>query len=165
VGRFKVIALEPCCGARREWKSIKPLNTIHGDKLIEVAPQIVLDFTNLPFRDNSFDQLFWDPPHLIRNDVKHFNKAYLKFGNWKTRKEWISALEHVNVEFFRVGRPKAVLFTKIIDGKDRRVTKIKDLDLLTLWEISEQSIRPSSVGWSTCNTVNTTFVSKKTEKE
>lgn len=31
---------------------------------IEVKPDIVADFTNLPFEDNSFYMVVFDPPHL-----------------------------------------------------------------------------------------------------
>lgn len=118
---------------------------------------LVADFTSLPFRDGSFSRIYFDPPHLIRNDVKHFNPSYFKFGNWPCRRDWETALDRVNVEFRRVIKPRGLLFVKIIDGKDRRVTKIADLNRLTSWDCIDLQIRPSSMGWSSCKTINAVF--------
>lgn len=155
--RRELTSLEPCCGPRREWSDVREATCVMGDKLLEVQPQVVLDFQQLPFKDGVFDSIFFDPPHLIRNDVKHFNKAYRHFGNWKSRREWEAALDSVNTEFWRVTRPGALLRVKIIHGDDRRVTKIDDLRRLSLWNEIDIDVRPSAVGWSTCHTIRVVF--------
>lgn len=121
-------AIEPCCGHRRAWHRDKPRDTRFGDKLIEVRPEVVMDFCALPFCDALFDVVFFDPPHLIRSEKwNQLSDRYLHFGHWETRVEWETALDAVNTEFYRVTRPRAVLHVKIIDGPDRRVTKLHDL--------------------------------------
>lgn len=147
-------ALEPCCGHRRAWHRDKPRDTHFGDKLIEVRPEIVMDFAALPFREGVFDLVFFDPPHLIRREKwNQLSDRYLHFGHWETRAQWELALAAVNVEFYRVTREGAILHVKIIDGPDRRVTKLADLDRLTLWNQRDVSFRPSSLPWSKCQTV------------
>ncbi len=44
------------------WKSTKN----DSERRIDVAPDIVADFTNLPFPDNSFYLVVFDPPHLVK---------------------------------------------------------------------------------------------------
>ena len=72
------IILDACCGSRMFWFDKKNPNTLFIDKrsetitakdrdkirTIEVKPDIVADFTNLPFEDNSFYMVVFDPPHL-----------------------------------------------------------------------------------------------------
>lgn len=33
-------------------------------RIIEIKPDVIADFTNLPFEDNSFYMVVFDPPHL-----------------------------------------------------------------------------------------------------
>lgn len=147
-------ALEPCCGHRRAWARDKPPATTYGDILIEVRPELVMDFRALPFRDALFDIVFFDPPHLIRKKAwRQLSDRYLHFGHWQTRAEWEGALDAVNAEFHRVTRPAATLHVKIIDGPDRRVTKLADLERLTMWEPMDVKFRPSPIPWSKCRTV------------
>lgn len=151
-------ALEPCCGHRRAWHRDKPSRTTFGDVAIGVRPEIVMDFARLPFRDRAFDLVFFDPPHLIRSEKwNQLSDRYLHFGHWETRAQWEAALDAVNDEFHRVTRGAARLFVKIIDGPDRRVTKLADLDRLTRWRRIEISLKPSPIPWSRCQTVSATF--------
>lgn len=39
---------------------------------------------------------------------------------------------------------------KIIDGKDRRVTHRKDLELLDMWQVTAEETWKSGAAWSTC---------------
>lgn len=151
-------ALEACCGHRREWHREKPRRTTFGDLLIDVRPEVVLDFKALPFREDSFDVIFFDPPHLIRSEKwNQLSDRYLHFGHWETRRQWEEALDAVNSEFARVARSGAVLHVKIIDGKDRRVTKLADLERLTNWQQESLALKDSRIPWSTCQTVRATY--------
>jgi len=144
------------CGslAKETWKGNYPENgAVVNDLLLEVHPTVVGDFRQLPFADDSFDTIFFDPPHLIRNDVKNWNPMYLRYGNWKNRKEWIGALEKANLEFSRVLVPGGTLWTKTIDGKDYRVTKRQDLEAFTNFILIEEHEAPVKIPWSTNTTI------------
>jgi len=57
-----------------------------GRRAIIINPDIVADFTSLPFPDAFFQMVIFDPPHLTRNGNKSWMaKKYgtLK-GDWKT---------------------------------------------------------------------------------
>ena len=72
------LILDACCGRRMFWFDKQNPNVLFVDKrsetltakdrdkirTIEVKPDIIADFTNLPFEDNSFYQVVFDPPHL-----------------------------------------------------------------------------------------------------
>lgn len=48
---------------RQEEHYLKDRNSV---RYLEVKPDIKLDFTNLPFNDESFRLVVFDPPHLLR---------------------------------------------------------------------------------------------------
>lgn len=68
--------LDACCGSRMFWYNKKNPNVTYmdnrvlhttlsdGRKLI-IEPDVIGDFRNMPFPDNSFYQVIFDPPHLI----------------------------------------------------------------------------------------------------
>lgn len=89
----KVKILDVCCGSRMFWFDKNEPHTtfmdirkeqfeIHGKK-VNVQPDIVSDFRNIPFEDNSFNLVVFDPPHLKKEDLaKGFEECMrvLKFG-------------------------------------------------------------------------------------
>ena len=68
---------------RSETLTAKDRNKI---RTIEVKPDIVADFTNLPFEDNSFYQVVFDPPHLkTLGENSWMAKKYGKLpDDWKS---------------------------------------------------------------------------------
>lgn len=123
------------------------------DLLHSVAPDVQGSFTKMPFRSATFDRIYCDPPHLIRNDVKNWNPAYVRFGNYKNRDVFEETWLALGDELRRVLRPGGIVTFKYIYGKDRRVPKREDTALLGMWEISRDEW-PSKFKWST----NTTAV-------
>lgn len=91
--------IDVCCGSRMFWfdkqnplavfvdKRSETLTAKDRDKIriIEVKPDIVADFTDLPFEDNSFYMAVFDPPHLRSlGDSSWMAKKYGKLpDNWK----------------------------------------------------------------------------------
>lgn len=73
--------LDACCGSRMFWFDKQHEDTLYmdnrelettlcdGRKLI-VAPDIIADFRNMPFEDNSFYLVVFDPPHLVKAGEK-----------------------------------------------------------------------------------------------
>lgn len=68
--------LDACCGSRMFWFDKQHPNTIFIDKrshyeelstghVINVDPDVVADFRNLPFEDETFYHVVFDPPHLL----------------------------------------------------------------------------------------------------
>lgn len=67
--------LDPCCGSRKFYFDKQSPFVIYGDirdenyvqcdgRLLEVKPDQTMDVTELPFDDESFSLVVFDPPHL-----------------------------------------------------------------------------------------------------
>lgn len=111
--------LDVCCGSRMMWFNKQNSQVVFGDKrneshilcdgrALEITPDIELDFTKLPFYDNSFSLVVFDPPHLVRAGKNGWlAKKYGVLGqNWKDE---ISA---GFAECFRVLKPNGTLIFK-----------------------------------------------------
>lgn len=68
--------LDACCGSRMFWFDKKNSHAIYCDnrivphheyypgRYIEIKPDVIADFTDLPFDDKQFKLVVFDPPHL-----------------------------------------------------------------------------------------------------
>ena len=108
-----------CCGGRIFWfDKENPVATFIDKRDFEwkacdgrnlkVKPDIVADFTNLPFNDNTFDHIVFDPPHLERV----WDNAWLAQKYGKLRWNWRDELKKWFDEWMRVLKPKWVLVFK-----------------------------------------------------
>jgi len=59
--------------------AVKPEGCIEQQRYFKVIPDVLLDFRNLPFIDNSFDLVAFDPPHII--DCKETSIMWNKYGS------------------------------------------------------------------------------------
>ena len=152
--------LDPCCGPK-VWLRGNKDRYVTCDILPSVNPDVIADMKRLPFATGSFDAIRFDPPHLIRNDTASWGpqmtKIYSKYGHWKNRREWEIALYLVNKEFHRVTKPGATLLVKIIDGKDKRVTKRQDLWAFNKWNTAKMYETEAKAQWSSNTTLWTWF--------
>lgn len=66
--------LDACCGSRMFWFDKENEKTLYMDKRkekfsihgkhVNVDPDVIADFRDMPFEDNSFYLVVYDPPHL-----------------------------------------------------------------------------------------------------
>jgi len=94
------LILDACCGGRMFWKQKNQSNTVFCDnRQIEkgafannwnpnwcITPDVVHDFRHMPFADNSFKLVVYDPPHLTGGSMKSvINKKYgiLNKDTWR----------------------------------------------------------------------------------
>jgi SAM-dependent methyltransferase len=90
---------------RREyWKMEHP----SGTRTANIDPDIIADFTNLPFPDESFALVVMDPPHIVRE--KTSGMVARQYGNLSG--DWREMLRRGFAECFRVLRPDGVLIFK-----------------------------------------------------
>lgn len=70
---------------RKETHQLKDKSSAGGWRKLEVNPDLIADFTNLPFPDGHFPLVVFDPPHLARAGKKGWQaKKYGKLeGDWK----------------------------------------------------------------------------------
>ncbi len=121
--------LDVCCGSkmfwfdknnsnaifldkRRESHRLKDSSTKGGSRTLLVDPNIRADFTALPFADDRFSMVIFDPPHLVRNGASGWlAKKYGKLGA-----DWRSEIRQGFTECFRVLAPNGTLIFKWNEG-------------------------------------------------
>lgn len=87
--------LDVCCGSRMFYFDKQNKNTVYMDirehddvlcdgRRLEVKPDIVGDFRNIPFPNETFKLVVFDPPHLKTvGESAYMAKKYGKLGeNW-----------------------------------------------------------------------------------
>ncbi|MGG4774873.1 class I SAM-dependent methyltransferase [Paenalcaligenes sp. Me52] len=115
--------LDPCCGGRMMWFNRQDQRCLFGDmrheslivtdrthkedgtRAIHVHPDMQMDFRALPFPDNTFYHVAFDPPHLVRAGKRSWMAA--KYG--KLGDDWRDDLRLGFAECFRVLRPHGTL--------------------------------------------------------
>ncbi|EQA8945448.1 class I SAM-dependent methyltransferase [Serratia marcescens] len=112
--------LDMCCGSRMFWLDKEDDRAVFSDKRSEshtlcdgrklvISPDLIADFTALPFADGSFPVVVFDPPHLERVGPNGWQgKKYGKLD----RETWRDELRAGFAEAFRVLRPHGVLIFK-----------------------------------------------------
>lgn len=112
--------LDACCGSRMFWFNKENPNVVfcdnrevphheyYTDRYIEIKPDVVCDFTSLPFESRSFKLVVLDPPHLINAGPNSW--AALKYG--RLDKNWPQMLREGYLECMRVLDTYGVLIFK-----------------------------------------------------
>lgn len=117
--------LDACCGSRMFWFDRNDSRAVFVDKRREaytltdasskggsrelvIDPDYQADFTELPFENDSFALVVFDPPHFERNGANGW--IGLKYGTLKG--DWRAMLRDGFSECFRVLKPEGVLIFK-----------------------------------------------------
>lgn len=115
--------LDACCGgkmfyfdkndSRVLFQDIREIETELCDgRHFEVKPDVIGDFTNMTFEDNSFSMVVFDPPHLkyTGSEKETHGWQMTKYGN--LGKDWKDTLSKGFKECFRVLKPGGFLIFK-----------------------------------------------------
>lgn len=115
--------LDVTCGARSMWFNKHHPAAVYCDKrreqyhhlwkssencTLDINPDVVCDFTDLPFPDNSFPLVVFDPPHLT--GAKETAWLVKKYG--KLDENWPQMIHDGFQECMRVLKPDGVLIFK-----------------------------------------------------
>mgnify|MGYP002732285702 FL=1 len=127
--------LDACCGSRMFWfdknnpfvefMDIRDEEcTLSDGQLCIVHPNTIGDFTNMPYPDNSFKMVVFDPPHLVW--AGKAANLYKRYG--KLDKDWKTELAMGFNECFRVLDDYGVLIFKWCETqlKLKNVLKLTD---------------------------------------
>ena len=118
------LVLDMCCGPRMMWFDKQDVRAVYLDRRserhamsrpkrgtvewTETRPDILADFTALPFADNMFQVVAFDPPHFERSGKIGY--LAMKYG-WLDE-GWRDMLREGFKEGFRVLKPGGVLIFK-----------------------------------------------------
>ena len=120
---MKGFSLNICCGKSK-------LGDIRADIKREMKPDVLCDVHNLPFRLNSFDTVFCDPPFSLFNRFKWVYRL-----SQLARKRFIICHPQINIlikkriwkkSIYATGQRPYGLFLKlysVFDRKDEMITK------------------------------------------
>lgn len=117
--------LDACCGSRmfwfdrsdaravfvdkrRETHTLPDVSSSGGSRELVIAPDVQADFTALPFENDTFAHVVFDPPHFERNGARSW--CGLKYGTLQG--DWPEMLRAGFAECFRVLRPGGTLVFK-----------------------------------------------------
>lgn len=131
--------LDACCGgkmfyfdkhdSRVLFQDIRDVETTLCDgRPFEAKPDVQADFTNMPYPDNTFAMVVFDPPHLKYTNSEKEAKGYqmIKYGSLP--KDWKDMLSKGFAECFRVLKPGGFLIFKWneTDIKVSEILKLTD---------------------------------------
>lgn len=111
--------IDVCCGSRMFWfdKNNKDVifmdnreleDTLCDGRKIIIKPDVVGDFRNIPYADNSFELVVFDPPHLI----KAGENSWLAKKYGKLNDTWPQDIKQGFKECMRVLEQHGVLIFK-----------------------------------------------------
>ncbi len=111
--------IDVCCGSRMFHFDKNNNNVVFMDnreieeilcdgRILKVKPDIVADFKNIPFEDNSFSLVIFDPPHLLKVGVNSW--LCKKYG--KLSESWSVEIKQGFRECMRVLKPEGTLIFK-----------------------------------------------------
>lgn len=111
--------LDVCCGSKMFWfdknnknvtfMDIRELDDILCDgRKLSIHPDVIGDFRDIPFDDNTFDLVVFDPPHLIK--VGENSWLAKKYG--RLNEIWPKDLKQGFNECMRVLKPNGTLIFK-----------------------------------------------------
>ena len=131
--------LDACCGGRTMWVDHNDDRALFVDKrnvvfkrskskgtLFQVVPDMEADFTALPFPDNTFALVAFDPPHVVGKE--EWKGDILRMYGVLPQ-DWRDMLHKGFAECFRVLRPEGVLIFKWAE------TQIALREVLTLTDV------------------------------
>lgn len=93
---------------RRETHILRDKSSKGGSRTLVVNPDVVADFTALPFRTGRFAMVVFDPPHFVRNGASGWMAK--KYG--KLEGDWREMLRRGFAECFRVLKNEGTLIFK-----------------------------------------------------
>ncbi|MBC2190521.1 methyltransferase domain-containing protein [Listeria booriae] len=111
--------LDACCGSRMFWFDRNNEDTVFMDnrdfsttlcdgRKLEVRPDVVGDFRDMPFDDKTFHLVVFDPPHLLKaGEDSWLAQKYGKLGQ-----DWQDDIERGFNECMRVLKLNGILIFK-----------------------------------------------------
>jgi SAM-dependent methyltransferase len=103
-----LLILDATCGKRGIWFNKQCKDCVYLDIRKEVKPDILADDTALPFRDNIFNIIVFDPPHTSMGPKSIMGKLYGRFTLARIK----DTVARGATEFYRVLKNDGILLFK-----------------------------------------------------
>lgn len=127
--------LDACCGSRMFWFDRENSDVIFADcreleitlcdgRALVIKPDIKMDFRNIPYDDNIFKVVVFDPPHLLHAGTGSWLAA--KYG--VLPEDWPEYLKQGFNECMRVLEPNGLLIFKWCENQIPLSRVLKEFD-------------------------------------
>jgi muconolactone delta-isomerase len=104
--------LDATAGFRKIWFNKKHPNCLYVDIRPECEPDEVQDFRKLPYPNQTFKLVIFDPPHLIESWQPNKNNPFTKYYGLLKAEKWQDDLKKGLLECWRVLEDYGVLLFK-----------------------------------------------------
>jgi hypothetical protein len=113
--------LDATCGSKMMWFDHNHPDALYIDKrneqrvfkdgtIVTIVPDEIVDFTNMPYADESFYLVVFDPPHILR--LKESTSSIIRFKYGQLFPGWESIIKEGFNECFRVLKTNGILIFK-----------------------------------------------------
>ncbi|MEG2645389.1 MAG: SAM-dependent methyltransferase, partial [Enterococcus sp.] len=127
--------LDACCGSRMFWFDKTNPDVIFADKrelettlcdgrTLLIKPDVVMDFRNMPFEDDTFKVVVFDPPHLVNAGTESWLSK--KYGVLPS--DWTTYLRKGFDECMRVLEPSGLLVFKWCEDQIKLSDVLKEFN-------------------------------------
>ena len=127
--------LDACCGSRMFWFDKENPDVLFADnreldttlcdgRKLVIKPDKIMDFRNMPFGNDSFYMVVFDPPHLVRAG----NNSWLAKKYGVLPKDWKEYIKDGFNECMRVLKPNGVLIFKWNEDQIKTSDILKVID-------------------------------------
>jgi SAM-dependent methyltransferase len=134
-----VRVLDACCGSKMFWfdkdhedalfmDNRQVSDTLCDGRKLEVNPDLIADFRNIPFDDESFYLVVFDPPHLLK--IGENSWMAKKYG--KLNENWAVDIKQGFDECMRVLKPNGTLIFKWNEDQIKLSEVLKAIDVKPL---------------------------------
>jgi ubiquinone/menaquinone biosynthesis C-methylase UbiE len=146
--------IDVCCGSKKFWFNKNNPDVEYCDlrnesitlcdgRTININPNTVCDFRKLPFEDNSYYLVVFDPPH-IKNIGEN---AYMALTYGKLYESWREDIKAGFDECMRVLKPNGTLIFKWNDHDIKVSEIIKAIGVEPLFGHKTRATKRSSTHW------------------
>lgn len=140
--------LDVTCSSKRRWPAQADLRF---DRDPSARPDVVADAGCLPLPDASVDELYCDPPHMVKSYASKSGRVFLdkqsmaqvvgpkmeakaheyrRFGLWPSMVDYFQFLDRCDAEWARVIKPGGLVHYKTTDGSRSHGTTIRRTDAI-----------------------------------
>lgn len=127
--------LDACCGSRMFWFDRNNPDVVFADnrklettlcdgRTLVIEPDMIIDFRHMPFDDNTFNLVVFDPPHLIHAGQNSWLAK--KYGTLPS--DWKPYLKAGFDECMRVLKPEHTLIMKWNEQQIKTADMLKAIE-------------------------------------